>query len=220
MEKKYQVFISSTYTDLIEERKKVLDKEAKTNTWKVYYRYTDWQGERKQTTKRGFATKCEALAWEREQMHKTQSDLDMTFASFVEVYTADVKSRIKENTWHTKDHIIRTKMLPYFGKRKIAEIQPKDILAWQNEMLNIKDKNGQPSQETIPMLATMAPLLTMDEVERAFVITQVLGGMKHILKNYQELLHTLEQVVKENREMKKIMQAGVDPAERTKGLLS
>lgn len=84
----------------------------------------------------------------------------------------------------------------------------------------VKDKNGQPSQETIPMLATMAPLLTMDEVERAFVITQVLGGMKHILKNYQELLHTLEQVVKENREMKKIMQAGVDPAERTKGLLS
>lgn len=84
----------------------------------------------------------------------------------------------------------------------------------------VKDKNGKPSQETIPMLATMAPLLTMDEVERAFVITQVLGGMKHILKNYQELLHTLEQVVKENREMKKIMQAGVDPAERTKGLLS
>ena len=119
-------------------------KEAKTNTWKVYYRYTDWQGERKQTTKRGFATKREALAWEREQMHKTQSDLDMTFGSFVEVYTADVKSRIKENTWHTKEHIIRTKLLPYFGKRKIAEIQPKDILAWQNEMLNSKDKNGQP----------------------------------------------------------------------------
>ena len=67
-------------------------KESKTNTWKVYYRYTDWQGERKQTTKRGFATKREALAWEREQMHKTQSDLDMTFASFVEVYTADVKT--------------------------------------------------------------------------------------------------------------------------------
>ena len=77
-------------------------------------------------------------------MHKTQSDLDMSFKSFVEVYTADVKSRIKENTWHTKEHIIRTKLLPYFGKRKIAEIQPKDILAWQNEMLNSRDKNGQP----------------------------------------------------------------------------
>ena len=73
-------------------------KELKTNTWKVYYRYTDWQGERKQTTKRGFLTKREALAWEREQLNKTKADLDMTFASFVETYTADMKSRIKENT--------------------------------------------------------------------------------------------------------------------------
>ena len=68
----------------------------------------------------------------------------MTFASFVETYTADMKSRIKENTWHTKDHILRTKILPYFGKRKINEIQPKDIIAWQNEMLNGKDKNNKP----------------------------------------------------------------------------
>ena len=119
-------------------------KEEKTNTWKVYYRYTDWKGERKQTTKRGFATKREALAWEREQLNKTQADLDMTFASFVETYTADMKSRIKENTWHTKDHILRTKILPYFGKRKICEIKPKDIIAWQNEMLKGKDKTGKP----------------------------------------------------------------------------
>ena len=47
-------------------------KELKTNTWKVYYRYTDWQGERKQTTKRGFLTKREALAWEREQREKEE----------------------------------------------------------------------------------------------------------------------------------------------------
>ena len=66
----------------------------------------------------------------------------MTFASFVETYTADMKSRLKENTWHTKEHILRTKILPYFGRRKINEIQAKDIIAWQNEMLNSKDKNG------------------------------------------------------------------------------
>ena len=42
-------------------------KEEKTNTWRVIYRYTDWTGERKQSQKRGFKTKREALAWEREQ---------------------------------------------------------------------------------------------------------------------------------------------------------
>lgn len=32
-------------------------KEEKTNTWRAVYRYTDWNGERKQTQKRGFKTK-------------------------------------------------------------------------------------------------------------------------------------------------------------------
>lgn len=117
-------------------------KEPNTNTWRAVYRYTDWKGERKQTQKRGFATKREALAWEREQLQKATADLDMTFENFVETYTADMRSRIKENTWETKEHIIRTKLLPYFGKRKMCEIQPKEIIAWQNEMINFKDEHG------------------------------------------------------------------------------
>ena len=55
-----------------------------------------------------------------------------------------MKNRLKENTWHTKEHIIRTKLLPYFAKRKINTIQPKDIIAWQNEMIKCRDKNGNP----------------------------------------------------------------------------
>ena len=117
-------------------------KESDANTWRVIYRYTDWMGERKQTSKRGFLTKREALAWEREQLQKTRADLDMTFESFVQTYKSDMKSRIKENTWETKEHIIRTKLLPYFGQRKMCEIQPKEIISWQNEMMNYKDANG------------------------------------------------------------------------------
>lgn len=117
-------------------------KEEKTNTWRVIYRYTDWKGEGRQSQKRGFATKREAQAWEREQLNKTKADLDMTFASFVDTYTEDMKSRIKENTWHTKEHIMRTKILPYFKNRKMCEIEPKDIIAWQNEMINsVKSDN-------------------------------------------------------------------------------
>lgn len=119
-------------------------KESNTNTWRAVYRYTDWKGERKQTQKRGFPTKREAQAWEREQLQKNQADLDMTFESFVETYTADMKNRMKENTWETKEHIIRTKLLPYFGKRKLCDIQPKEVIAWQNEMINYKDEHGKP----------------------------------------------------------------------------
>lgn len=118
-------------------------KEEKTGTWRVIYRYTDWIGARKQTQKRGFKTKREAQAWEREQLGKVTADLDMTFASFVEQYTADTQNRIKENTAHTKDHIIRTKILPYFGKLKLSSITPHQIIKWQNELMNYRDENGE-----------------------------------------------------------------------------
>ena len=119
-------------------------KEEKTGTWRVIYRYTDWTGEKKQTQKRGFQTKREAQAWEREQLRKATSDLDMTFKSFVEQYTADMQTRIKENTWATKEHIIRSKLLPYFGKLKMCNITAQQIITWQNELLNYKDEKGKP----------------------------------------------------------------------------
>ena len=117
-------------------------KEEKTGTWRVLYRYTDWTGEKKQTQKRGFKTKREAQAWEREQMNKVESSLDMTFESFVERYREDKAGRIKENTWEMKNHIIETKLLPYFGKLKMDSITAQQIITWQNELLNYKDDKG------------------------------------------------------------------------------
>ena len=57
-------------------------KDNATRTWRVIYRFTNWKGERKQTQKRGFATKREAQAWEHEAMLKQDAKLDMTFGSF------------------------------------------------------------------------------------------------------------------------------------------
>ena len=111
--------------------------------WRVIYRYTNYKGERKQTQKRGFVTKREAVVWEHEVMLRSESKLDMTFSSFFEIYEEDKKKRVKENTWESKSHIIRTKILPFFGERKIAEIEPKDVIAWQNELLAYKGENGE-----------------------------------------------------------------------------
>ena len=67
------------------------------------------EGERKQKLKRGFATKKEALAWEREFLMQKQADVGMTFESFVKLYERDMKPKLKLNTWLSKEHIIRTK---------------------------------------------------------------------------------------------------------------
>lgn len=68
----------------------------------------------------------------------------MTFESFAELYRKDVGARIKETTWETKNSIIDKKLIPYFGKKRMSDIKPKDIIAWQNEMMNYRDEHGNP----------------------------------------------------------------------------
>ena len=123
-------------------------KNKDNGTWYVQFRYTDWRGERQQKLKRGFHTKKAALAWEREFLMKKQADLNMTLESFVELYTQDVKPKLKLNTWLTKESIIQKKILPYLGKRKLSEITPQDIFCWQNEIRKITDKQGKPLSTT------------------------------------------------------------------------
>ena len=120
----------------------------KNGTWYVMTRCDDRLGHRKQKCKRGFKTKREAQDWERSFMLQSSNDLDMTFSSFYEIYENDMKSRLKQNTWEGKERIIKTKILPYFGDKPISGIQSKDVLAWQNELLRHKGKNGKPYSET------------------------------------------------------------------------
>ena len=119
-------------------------KDKAKGTWYASFYYEDWTGKKVKKMKRGFPTKREALEWERTFLQQQTADLDMTFESFVALYAADMKGRIKENTWGTKEHILYKKLVPYFGKRKMCDIHSKEVIAWQNEMLGYRDKNGKP----------------------------------------------------------------------------
>jgi len=112
------------------------------------FRYENWKGERKQKCKRGFETKRKALDWEREFLQQSSADMEMMFESFALLYERDIKPRLKENTWLTKEHIIQKKILPYFGKRRLSEISAKDVIAWQNELRCHRDKRGKPYSAT------------------------------------------------------------------------
>lgn len=112
-----------------------LSKDNKTGKWLCQFYYTDWQGNRKKKFKRGFRTKSEAEAWARDFLQQQESNLEMRFDKFVEIYLEDMEARLKENTVRTKRYIIDLKILPYFGNRAINEIKAADIRKWQNEML-------------------------------------------------------------------------------------
>ena len=60
----------------------------------------------------------------------------MTFGSFVDIYIADMKNRIKENTWHAKNHIIRTKILILLTEVRLNGYLA-DINRQANEMLDL-----------------------------------------------------------------------------------
>ena len=90
-------------------------KNKENGSWYVVTQYTDWTGERKPKCKRGFATRREALEWEQKFQQQNAGDLDMSFEAFCEIYTNNLKARLKESTWQTKENIIKTKLLPYFG---------------------------------------------------------------------------------------------------------
>lgn len=123
-------------------------KNESNNTWYVMARYMNWKGERKQKCKRGFSTKREAQEWERTFQQQNAADMDMSFEAFTQLYEKDIRPRLKENTWLTKEHIIKTKILPYFGKRNISEITTKDVIAWQNELLAYRNEKRQPYSQT------------------------------------------------------------------------
>ena len=113
--------------------------QAENGTWEVSVWYKDWQGERKRKHKRGFATKREAKAWESAFMARQDGSPDMRMHDFYELYREDRMPHLKLNTWRTKEQIIETKILPFFGEMKLCDIMPADILKWQSQLLLHRD---------------------------------------------------------------------------------
>lgn len=113
------------------------EKDKKTGKWLIQYRYTDWQGKRRKSTKRGFATKREAEEWLRNFLITQKADFDMKFENFWKMYYADMETRLREHTMRTKKYIVELKILSYFGNKRVNDITAADIRQWQNELIKI-----------------------------------------------------------------------------------
>ena len=76
-------------------------------------------------------------------MEKNEKEiLMMTFGEFCELYERDKGPRLKKSTWAFKRTIIETKLIPYFGKMRLSEIDPQAIMKWQNVMISSRDPKG------------------------------------------------------------------------------
>ncbi len=117
-------------------------RDEKRGTWTVSVYYRDYENEVHRKTKRGFRTKREALEWERNFVLLKSRCTGKLFRYFWETYTEDIKPQVRKSTWDAKEHVIRTKILPFFGEMKLDMIKPRDIIKWQNQIAQMKRKDG------------------------------------------------------------------------------
>ena len=118
-------------------------KDKKTGKWFAKFYYTNWQGIKKQKWKRGFATKKEALGFERDFLEKQSANPDMTFQNLYEIYMEDMAARLKQSTLLTKKAVLQTHILPFFGNKPINEIKASDVRRWQAKLMSSPNNYSQ-----------------------------------------------------------------------------
>ena len=118
-------------------------KDEKTGKWFAKFYYTNWQGIKKQKWKRGFATKKEALGFERDFLEKQSANPDMTFQNLYEIYMEDMAARLKQSTLLTKKTVLQTHILPFFGNKLINEIKASDVRRWQAKLMSSPNNYSQ-----------------------------------------------------------------------------
>lgn len=111
-------------------------------TWHIQFRYKDWTGTVKKTSRKGFKTKREAEDWLNHFLLQQAADLGITLNDFWEIYKADMSKRLKETTMVNKEYVVKEKLLPYFGNMPLNQISVAAIRKWQGEMM---DKGYKPT---------------------------------------------------------------------------
>ena len=111
--------------------------DEKQRTWYCKFRYTDWTGESKSTSKRGFKLKRDAAQYEKEFKEQSRERPKMTVSQLADAYLADYKANRKATSYSLTEGNIRKYVIPKLGNVPIDEITPIMIKNWQNYLLTL-----------------------------------------------------------------------------------
>lgn len=98
------------------------------------FRYTTWEGKRKQVKKSGFATKREAQAYERDFMQRVSGSPDMLFKNLWEIYKQDYQCRVKKSSYISAVTNFEKRVLPSFENMPVNQITANDVRKWEREL--------------------------------------------------------------------------------------
>ena len=111
-------------------------KDKERGTWYVRFRYTDWTGKRKETTKRGFIRKKDAQSYEESVKKERKSYEEMSLGTLSKIYFGDMEHRLKATSIITKRRMFNAHVLPYFENTSLGSITPAVVRRWQGELLS------------------------------------------------------------------------------------
>ena len=107
------------------------------NTWYCKFYYRDYDGERRQKWKRGFATREDAISYEKNFLDMgLTSGGEEKFLKVYGEYMRDVKNTLKPSTIATKENIFKNWILPYFGSKRLENITVAEVRKWQVMIMN------------------------------------------------------------------------------------
>lgn len=130
-------------------------KDEKRKSWFCQFYYTDIHGQKKLKKKRGFSTKREADAFEREFLSASKFTDDITFNTLLDSYLDDAKTRLKPTTYSQREYVLNKQIRPVFADLKIKDITPITIRKWQNSLISSGYKRTYQRQLTAQMSAIL-----------------------------------------------------------------
>ena len=113
-------------------------KDEKKNTWYVKFSYRDSMRKIRQTTKRGFKTKREAMKYEIKAKEKSEQRKEERINDLVEKYLLDKKLQLNKNI----EIIMNKYVKPKIGHLKMENITALVMKEWQNELIKMKLKKN------------------------------------------------------------------------------
>ncbi len=108
-------------------------------TWYVKFWYKDYTGKRRQTTKRGFKLKKDALKYEHDFIEEQKGSDNITIDKLIERYLLHKKKTIRKSSYDTAKTQIKLYIVPFFKGSKLNDITVKRIMDWHDNFL--KEKN-------------------------------------------------------------------------------
>lgn len=108
--------------------------DDKRKTYYCKFRYKDYTGKQRTTTKRGFARKKDALRYEMEFKATAKETPDITVKALSALFLADAKQRVRENSYRSFEAICRLHIVPSLGDLKLKKVTPLIINKWQNDL--------------------------------------------------------------------------------------